>query len=70
MNAADLGDLFEQSSFGAERQGDDAIFFAFAIADDDLFSREIDIFDTQPAAFEHAEAGAVEEFGLEKIDSI
>jgi hypothetical protein len=46
------------------------IFFTFAIADDDLLAGEINIIDAESAAFEDAEAGAVEEFGLKKFNSI
>jgi hypothetical protein len=70
VKAFDLVDLIVESSFGAEGEGDEAVFFAFAVADHDLLAGEIDIFDAEAAAFEDTEAGAVEEFGLEKFNSI
>jgi hypothetical protein len=70
VDAADLDDLFLEAPLGSDGERDDAIFFPLAIADHDLLAGEIDIFDAEPAAFEDAEAGAVEEFGLKKFDSI
>src|ERR1700722_13322746 len=54
VNAPDLGDLVVQSCFGASGQRHDAVFFAFAIAHNDLSSCEIHVFDAKSAAFEYS----------------
>jgi len=41
----------------------DAVLVAFPFTDDDLVRAEIDIFDPQPATFEHSEASPVQEGG-------
>ena len=42
-----------------------AVFIAFCIAHEDRMLTKVDVFDTQAQAFKQAQAGAVEELGLE-----
>ena len=42
-----------------------AVFIAFCIAHEDRMLTKVDVFDTQAQAFKPAQAGAVEELGLE-----
>jgi hypothetical protein len=63
----DAGEVFAQGRFENFRQEGDAVFIAFAVADDDLVEVEIDILDAEAEAFHEAEAGAVKEFGEELV---
>ena len=47
----------------------DAVFIAFAIADDDDALAEIDVFDAEAEGLEEAEAGAIKEAGDEVMDT-
>ena len=50
---------------GHGRQHRNAILVALAAADDDLVGGEVDVLDSEPAALEHPEPGAVEQAGHE-----
>jgi hypothetical protein len=54
-----------ESSLGHGGQDGDAVFGALGVADDDLIHREVDVLDSQAAAFEQAQSGAVEQGGHE-----
>ena len=47
----------------------DAIFGAFAIADDNLVLGKIDILDAQTQTFHEAKAAAIEELGHEEMNA-
>ena len=70
MDDADGIDLRPELRFAADRQWHSPIFIPFAFADNDLFACEIDIFDSESAAFEDAQACPVKQIGHKSIDSI
>jgi hypothetical protein len=54
-----------QTGLGDGRQHRDPVLVALAAADHDLVGGEVNVLDAEPAALEHAEAGAVEQAGHE-----
>jgi hypothetical protein len=53
--------MFREAGLGHGRQHRHPILPAFAGADRDLLSHEVDVLDAQPAALQESKAGAVEE---------
>lgn len=69
MKEADAFNLAAQVRDDSFGQGNDAVFFAFAIAHSDGAVFEVNIFDAQAEAFHQAQAGAIEELGHEFVDA-
>jgi len=69
VNLLDAGQVFAQGRDEAFGEHGDAVFFAFAIANDDAVLFEVYILDAQTQAFDEAQAGAVEDFGHELVSA-
>lgn len=70
VEEANTFDLTLQVGDDDAGQGDDAVFFAFAIAHRDAFVLKVNILDTQADAFHQAQAGAVEQLRHEFVNSV
>jgi hypothetical protein len=51
-----------KASFGERNH---AIFFALAVANENLSALKVDVFDSQPANFQQSHPGAVKQFAVE-----
>lgn len=67
VDLLDAGEVFAQGWEEAIGEHGEAVFFAFAFANDDAALFEIQVFDAQAQAFDDAQAGAVEDFCHELV---
>ena len=54
----------------AAGQHSDAVFHAFAVANDDLLLGKVEVFDSEGEGFAHAHSGAVEELNEKAVCSV
>ncbi len=69
MKDTHLAQVFLQGGLNGFGKDGDAVFGAFAVADDNLVLGEVDVFHAQAEAFVEAEAGAVEDLDDEEGDA-
>ena len=60
---------FEVGDEAAGQHGD-AVFHAFAVANDDLLLGEVEVFDSEGKCFAHAHSGAVKELDEKAVGAI
>lgn len=66
MKDTHLAQVFTKGGLDGFGEDGDAVFGAFAVADDDLVLGEVDVFHAQAEAFVEAESGAVEDLDDEE----